>query len=655
MQVLSERLAQDPLAPEVPDALIQAAHQASREITDPDRARIAFETLAPLLEKFRPNQEFTLACGLLAEKQRQTQGMLDLWQDLSNIYPNDVTPLRMMMRWYRRQRRTDEGIDRIQRLYPEAHSDLEQAEKAIIGFAELKAHDEIDQLMETILKLHPSARAIRMRYIKVLNQQSRYLDAKAIADTVLEPHKMGQSSIDLLNLVHRRAHKMAQMYSSDVSNVFEKIIETLPPVQSMESSALGGILFFTGQLGAGGAERQLTRLAQAFQDRYQNGELAGGYALTAPIDVAVRHANPSSGADFFLPVLQEARIRTSLLSEMADVELHDLQGVSPVILSLLELLPDDVFEHTCKLIPYFQNRKTQVAYLWQDGAILSAAIAALIAGVPRIITSFRGLPPNLRPNLSRPEMGPLYRLLAQLNHVTFSANSASTARAYEQWLDMSQGTIAVIPNASPPVLPDGSKEDDELWSAIENKSPNCVKTVVGVFRFDENKRPELWVEAAAQYVNRHSDTRFVIVGGGYLQAACAKRIAELGLRNRIFLVGLQSNVGFFLHKADMVMHLARMEGLPNVLIEAHLAGVPVLATPAGGTSEVVIQGETGTILPDAENPRVSDIYMGLFNLLADLDRLSQMGQNAKASASSRFLIDHVVDQTAQLFANRKDI
>ncbi len=651
MERLSRRLNFDVDADEVPEELVNVASHASRTIKDPERAKKAFEQLAPVLEQYKPNQEFTLACGILIEKQRNVEGMLDLWQDLSEVFPEDLTPLRMMMRWYRRHRRSDEGVNRLHQLFPASHAELSQAENATIGFAELKEYQEIDALMAAILPSNPKARTIRMRYIKVLNEQSRFLDAKAVADTVPDAHKMGVSSQELMNLVDRRARKMEQLYSVDASDIFERIIKKAKPLPADPLNALGGIAFFTGQLGAGGAERQMTRLAAAFQARYQNGDTAGGLALTAPMDVAVRHASPGSGGDFFLPELRKARIRTAILAEKDDVDLHQIEGVAPQILSLMELLPEDIFEHTRKLIPYFQLRKTQIAYLWQDGGILSAAVAALLAEVPRVVTSFRGLPPNMRPNLNRPELAPLYRNLSKLQHVTFSANSASTARAYEDWLNLDTGFIKVIPNASPPVLPDGSPHDHELWDRIVSQSRGCSNTVVGIFRFDENKRPDLWVEAAAQYAIRNPNTRFVLIGNGYMHPGCVKRVAELGLKSQIFLIGLQSNVGFFLHKADLVMHLARMEGLPNVLIEAHLAGVPVLATPAGGTAEVVSHGVTGHILDDAEDPSIREVFAGISSLLSDKNRLSQMGQAALADAGSRFLIQNVVDRTARLFAN----
>ena len=655
MERLSKRLNQSANAQAIPEELVKVANEASRKIKDPEKAKEAFDRLVPVLESFAPNQEFTMACGMLAEKQRNVEGMLDLWQDLSDVFPEDMTPLRMMMRWYRRHRRTSEGLDRIHSLFPNSHTDLEQAEKAAIGFAELKQYDEIDSLMQAILPKHPKARSLRMRYIRVLNDQSRYLEAKAIGDTVQSPQRLGQSSQELLNLVERRAHKMQLLYSSDASDVFEKIISKIEPTKVEPKSALGAITFFTGQLGAGGAERQMTRIATAFQKRYQSGQTAGGLAIGAPIDVALRHASPSSGGDFFLPNLKEARIRTTILAEEETVELHELDGISAEILSLLELLPEDIFDHTRKLIPYFRARKTQIAYLWQDGGVLSAAVAALIAGVTRIVTSFRGLPPNLRPELFRPELAPLYKCLAKLPQVTFSANSQSTATAYEDWLNLSKGEVKVILNASPEILPDGVPQDHELWEKITSQSPRCTKTVIGIFRFNENKRPDLWVEVAAQQAIRDTTTRFILIGNGYMQAQCQKRIAELGFKNRIFLIGLQNNVGFFLHKSDLLMHLARMEGLPNVLIEAQLAGLPVLATPAGGTDEVVTHNLTGHILPSASDPTIRETLEALTQLLNDPSKLWTMGKTAKELAEPRFLIEQVVDRTSRLFANQEDL
>jgi len=404
VELMSKRLNFDGAALALPDALIAAATEASRKITAPDLAQQAFDKLAPALDQYQPDPAFCVACGLLIEKQRRAEGMLAFWSDMCRIFPKDPTALRMMMRWYRRERRVDAGIAQLHLLYPDSHKDLAQAEQSVLGLAELHAWDEIDRVMAAILPLCPDARTIRMRYIKLLNQQSRYLEAKTVAEGVQNADKMGPSSRALIDTALRRAAKMSRLYSNDAADVFSQIIEKLDAPVQAKAAAIGPMTFYTGQLGTGGAERQMTRIASTFQARFQQGETAGDLALTAPVDVIVRHTTPASGADFYVPALRKARVETKSLVDMIDVPLASLRGLTPEVLNLLELMPEDVFEATCKLIPHFQSRKTQVAYLWQDGGVLFAGLAALLAGVPRIVTSFRGLPPNLRPDMFRPEI-----------------------------------------------------------------------------------------------------------------------------------------------------------------------------------------------------------------------------------------------------------
>ncbi len=180
-------------------------------------------------------------------------------------------------------------------------------------------------------------------------------------------------------------------------------------------------------------------------------------------------------------------------------------------------------------------------------------------------------------------------------------------------------------------------------------SESCTKTVLGVFRFDANKRPLQWIEAAARYLEKQDDTRFVILGNGALHADCAALIQKLGVSDRVFLAGIRSNVGFYMHRADLLLHLAQMEGLPNVLIEAQLAGTPVLATPAGGTDEVVSHGETGVILSDAMEIPADELDAQLQTLLGDEEHLARLGATAMAHSGERFSVEKILGHTTALF------
>jgi len=168
IQMMSDTLNFDISAEKVPTELVDEAKRASREIKDPDVAKAVFDKLATVLGYYQPDQDFCVACGLIIEKQRQPDGMLSFWSDLCRIFPEDVTALRMMMRWFRRERRTEAGIAKIHSLFPECRRNLAEAEFAVLGFSELRAFKEVDHIMDAILPAFPNARTIRMRYLKVL-------------------------------------------------------------------------------------------------------------------------------------------------------------------------------------------------------------------------------------------------------------------------------------------------------------------------------------------------------------------------------------------------------------------------------------------------------------------------------------------------------
>ena len=642
----------DTARPPLPETLIAAAQHASRAIESADAADAALALFLPAQARHAPHADFAVACGLLMEKRRQTDGMPDYWEGLHRAYPNHHTVLRMLMRWYRRTRRTSDGTAFLIHHLPLRHSDRDQAEMALIGLAELRAYPEADALMAEVLKALPHDRPLRMRYIQILAEQSRYIEATNHGVFVADRDKMGDSSRALLERVETRARTLARLASCDANAALPGLIGRLPFLLRSPKADIGSVTFFTGQLGTGGAERQMTRLAIAMHRRFCEGGRLGGALMRGPVDVCVRHATTATGADFYLPHLADEQVPTTVLTDVAFPSDNSLHPLLQHHADLLSLLPEDVRQLTLKLVPHFIARRTSVAYLWQDGGVLSAALGALIAGVPRIVTSFRGLPPNLRPNLFRPEFEPLYTALARLPHVSFTANSQSAANAYEAWLKLTPGTVAVIPNASQDITSTGDAEDERFWAQVCAASPSCTQTVLGVFRLDENKRPLLWVDAAAQLARTRPETRFIVVGGGYLHDATARRIAELGMEDRIFLAGVRAQVGFYLHRSDLLLHLARMEGLPNAVIEAQLAGRAVLATPAGGTGEVVQDGVTGVLLPSAEDPTPDDIAARLAQMMSDPGLLHTMGAAGRVQARGRFLIDTVLDQTGQIFLSR---
>ena len=263
MELLSKQLDFSASAAPLPAGVSDELYDMCRSIYSPDTARQVLETLRPLLGRYRADKNLAIACGLLFEKQRADVDMVALWSDLQALFPDDAMALRMLMRWYRRHGKTEAGIDHIRDLYPNRWTVLAEAKTAVAALAELKAWDEIDAIMDGILDVHSGDRSMRMAYIKVLNEQSRFLEAAEMASHVYDRGRMGQASQDLLALVERKAEVLRTFRRTRPADLIDDIVRLAGPPRPHTETAR--VVFFSGQLGTGGAERQMTRLACGFQ------------------------------------------------------------------------------------------------------------------------------------------------------------------------------------------------------------------------------------------------------------------------------------------------------------------------------------------------------------------------------------------------------
>ena len=188
-----------------------------------------------------------------------------------------------------------------------------------------------------------------------------------------------------------------------------------------------------------------------------------------------------------------------------------------------------------------------------------------------------------------------------------------------------------------------------MFHEFEKRTGKSPLTLGAVMRLDQVKRPLLWIDAAASVLGRIPDARFIVVGDGPYRVRVEKRAQALGLAERCLFVGRSACVGYWLSKMDALMLLSEHEGLPNALIEAQLAGVPVIASAAGGASETLIPGTTGILMGANPTPyEVADVMAGL---LAQPGRLHGMGVAAETWAKEAFLMDRMLSNTLQVYAD----
>jgi glycosyltransferase involved in cell wall biosynthesis len=125
-----------------------------------------------------------------------------------------------------------------------------------------------------------------------------------------------------------------------------------------------------------------------------------------------------------------------------------------------------------------------------------------------------------------------------------------------------------------------------------------------------------------------------IVGDGPLRAEMEQQIARLNLADVVRLERSDPDcVAALFREADVFVMTSDYEGMPNVILEAMGSGLPVIATAAGGVSEVVLDGETGIVCPlDAEGVFVE----GLLRLIEDERLRTSLGRKAQDVAENQF-------------------
>ena len=410
-------------------------------------------------------------------------------------------------------------------------------------------------------------------------------------------------------------------------------------------TALARIVLIGGTLGGGGAERQLVNTALGLQARRESGWPIG------PVTVLCRKLDSRRGHDFYLPKLEAAGIHVAdyLRAEAWGGSVADAR-LGPFAKEI-EALPPRMREGAIRLTEYLRHEAPDVVQIWQDGSILAAGLAALAANVPRIVLNVRTMPPSARKDRRRAEQKQLYRALLSADGVTLTANSHGAARAYEDWLDLESGSVAAMPNGVETLDKDAGIRDRELWEAFTRKTGHGF-TLGGIMRLDANKRPLEWLEIAARLAAQRKDARYILIGAGPLRSAAMDYARRRGLADRLLLPGRTPHIGYWLSHFDALALTSRHEGLPNVLIEAQLAGVPVITTPAGGAAEAVAPNPANLVLSDAGKvPHGEAVAQCLALANREPRAIRDDADDISGWARDNFAIETMIDRTLALFTS----
>ncbi len=184
--------------------------------------------------------------------------------------------------------------------------------------------------------------------------------------------------------------------------------------------------------------------------------------------------------------------------------------------------------------------------------------------------------------------------------------------------------------------------------------PGAPARLLTVARLTEKKGVEYALRALALVRDEFPALRYAVVGDGPLRGELAALAAALGLRGRVRLLGARPDgcVRAALGRADLFL-LASVtaadgdeEGTPTAVIEAALAGLPVLATRHAGIPELVRDGASGLLVPERDPGALAD---GLRRLLRAPDRWAAMGAAGRRHVEGEHATAAVAERLERLY------
>ncbi len=290
-----------------------------------------------------------------------------------------------------------------------------------------------------------------------------------------------------------------------------------------------------------------------------------------------------------------------------------------------------------RLLAHFRRERPDVVHTHNFFSHVRGALAARMAGIPvihtkhgRAVRSF-----DWSPFLRRR----LYRLADRIVVV-----SNETGESFRRKTGVEAGRIVVIRNGIEFRRYEGPAREEVLGAF--GVRPGAVRIFGSVSRLDPVKDHGTMLRAFARAAGGRDDCALLVVGDGPERGSIERLARELEIEKRVLLAGFTNEIPKYLAAMDAFLQPSLAEGLSLTILEAAAAGVPVIATPVGGTPEIVTNGETGTLVPVANVEALAEA-MGSF--LADPKPFERMALRLKAEVDSAFSTSRMAESYLSLY------
>jgi glycosyltransferase involved in cell wall biosynthesis len=360
------------------------------------------------------------------------------------------------------------------------------------------------------------------------------------------------------------------------------------------------ILYVIGQLGIGGAEKQLYYLVRGLDPR-----------RFRPLVVSL------SAGGYWADELRENGTEVIELERKKNVEIARLVKV---IKSMLRFRP-------------------RIVHTYLSSANSYGRIAAVLCRVPILIASERSyfLPASRMIRFMDSE-------LSRFTDVILCNTRANVRFLSENHRLHSE--IRTIYNGIQALPPNG-QDREKLRAEFGFASDDLVVGTIG--NLTPPKNHHFLLRVAQRLLERPEladRLRFIIIGGGILERELRLLARQLGIESRVTFAGQRENAVEYLRAFDVFIMTSHYEGLSNAIMEAMLYELPCVVTDVGGNRELVTEGETGYVVPAGDRALFADRVAAL---LGDAALRRAMGTRGAKRILNEFSLERMVGETQRTY------
>lgn len=176
---------------------------------------------------------------------------------------------------------------------------------------------------------------------------------------------------------------------------------------------------------------------------------------------------------------------------------------------------------------------------------------------------------------------------------------------------------------------------------------NGVKpTILFVGRLIQNKGPEVLVNAVPQILSSHPNARIIFAGDGPMKAQLIQQAEKLQVGHAIDFLGLRHDVPELMRKSSLFVRPSTLEGMPLTVLEAMASALPVVATPVGGTPELIKDKECGHLVPVGDSSALANATI---RLLDDRSMAESMGNRGYDMVVNKHTWEVVAQKTERVY------